>query len=130
MKNTTIASLTSASLMLLALGATNAAAQDTPVPARDIVQAYAKDGTAARAKYAGKPIVVSGAVGRINLNQFGRDNMILDGANISNGLLVTLAQGESAKGVAVGQTVVVRCVMEKQNMYGGACRFAGTGPAR
>jgi hypothetical protein len=118
------------SLMLLALIATSAAAQDTPVPAGDIVQAYAKDGKAAREKYAGKPIVVSGAVGRINLNQFGRDNMILDGANISNGLLVTLAQGESAKGVAIGQAVVVRCVMEKQNMYGGECRFAGTGPAR
>jgi len=121
---------TIASLMLLALAATSADAQDAPVPARDIVQAYTQDGAAAREKYAGKPIVVSGAVGRINLNQFGRDNMILDGQNISNGLLVTLAQGESAKGVAVGQNVVLRCVMEKQNMYGGECRFAGTGPAR
>jgi tRNA_anti-like len=119
------------SLMLLALAAANAHAQEgTPVPARQIVQAYTEDGAAARAKYAGKPIVVTGAVRRINLGQFGRDNMILDGENISTGLLVTLAEGVSAKAVTVGQTVVLRCVMEKENMYGGECRFAGNGPTR
>jgi hypothetical protein len=111
-------------LMLLALAGGNAGAQKPPaISARQIVQDYAADPAAARAKYGGKPIVVVGAVGRINLDQFGADNMILDGKTISSGLLVTLARGVSARGIALGQTVTVSCVMEKQNMYAGDCRF-------
>jgi hypothetical protein len=110
--------------LLLALSAGGAIAESqTAVRARDIVKEFEADKTAAQAKYGGRPIVVTGEVRRINLKQFGTDNMILDGEFIYNGLPVWLASGNSAAAIKVGETVTVSCAFSKQNMQVEGCRF-------
>jgi hypothetical protein len=95
----------------------------TPIRAKDVVKEYDADKAAAIAKYGDKPIRLVGEIGRINLDQWGVDNMILDGDNIFDGLAVWLDVGQSARTVAVGQTVTLACVMGKEEMRGELCRF-------
>jgi hypothetical protein len=96
-----------------------------PLPARQVAKEYAENKAAAMAKYAGKPILLAGTIGRINLDQFGLDNMVLDGdSTLRGGLLAWLTTGESARTVAVGQSVVLRCEMMKDNDIAESCRFA------
>jgi hypothetical protein len=115
-------------MAVFALAATGwgAAAQTAePLQARQVAKEYSENKAAATAKYGGKPILLAGTIGRINLDQFGLDNMMLDGDSTTRGgLLAWLTTGESARTVAIGQAVVLRCEMMKDNDIAQSCRFA------
>ncbi len=107
-------------LMFVACGA---ALAQGPVRARDIVKEFHADKATAMKKYSRQPIVVTGEIRRINLNQFGTGaNTILDGNDIFEGLSAWFAEGNAAaQTVAVGQTVTLRCTFDDQNMQVHTC---------
>jgi hypothetical protein len=101
-----------------------AVAQDaTPMAAKALAQEFAKDKAAAIQKYSGKTVLLRGTIGRINLNQFGTATMILDGQYIGEGLGLWLKPGQDARSVAVGQTVTLRCDVQKNNDVVQNCVF-------
>jgi len=91
--------------------------------AKALAQEFTKDKAAAIQKYSGKTVLLKGTIGRINLNQFGTATMILDGQYTSDGLGVWLKPGQDARTVAVGQTVTVRCDVQKNNDVVQDCVF-------
>jgi hypothetical protein len=103
---------------------TAAVAQDSiPMAAKALAQEFTKDRAAAIQKYSGKTVLLKGTIGRINLNQFGTATMILDGQYTSDGLGVWLKPDQDARTVAVGQTVTVRCDVQKNNDVVQDCVF-------
>ncbi len=101
-----------------------AAAQDAaPMAAKALAQEFAKDKDAAIRKYSGKSLLLKGTIGRINPNQFGTTTMILDGEYTSDGLGIWLRAGQNARAVSVGQTVTLRCEVQKNNDVVQDCIF-------
>ena len=99
------------------------AQEATPMAAKALAQELARDKAAAIQKYSGRIILLRGKIGRINLNQFGTATMILDGQYVSDGLGVWLKPDQDARSVAVGQTVTVRCEVQKNNDVVQNCVF-------
>lgn len=112
-----------AAMLALAMSASSLAVAQEPMAARALAQAFAADKAAAIRTYSGKPILLRGTIGRINLNQFGTATMILDGQSIGEGLGVWLKEDQDARAVAVGQTVTLRCDVQKDNDVVQSCVF-------
>ena len=111
-------------LALALLCSGGAAAQNAePMAAKELAREFTNDKDAAIRKYSGKTVLLEGTIGRINPNQFGTTTMILDGEYTSDGLGVWLRAGQNARAVSVGQTVMLRCEVQKNNDVVQDCVF-------
>lgn len=118
--------MTVTTALAIALTCSGIAAAQNTVPvvvAKQLAKEYADNKVAAMAKYGGKPILLKGTIGRINLNQFGTATMILDGDTMAYGFGLWLREGQDARTVAVGQTITLRCEMPKDNDMAHDCVF-------